>query len=322
MERTQVEALFDQLWPPDRRIATTAQLHKAGLDGRTIAYGVKRGLLHHLRRGVYMPMRGWQGSKPWIREELVLQGHIAAANGTVIYSHFSAARLHKLRLWNCPQRIHISSGYRSSTLKGARDVVQHARTIDPQHLVRAVVPGVGVAVFTDLAHTVLECSMSAPFEQAVIIGDSALNSGLTMEALRELLESSAGRRGVKKARMAVEGLNGLSESAGETRTRLIVAELPIEQPELQITISTRGGAYRVDFAWPGIRLILEFDGDTKYFDYGVTTEQALINERVRENALIEEGWRFIRVKWSDLNAPEMLKARIMKAYWAAGRAAA
>ncbi|WP_165788077.1 hypothetical protein [Arthrobacter glacialis] len=52
------------------------------------------------------------------------------------------------------------------------------------------------------------------------------------------------------------------------------------------------------------------------------TGEALIEERERENALIEEGWRFIRVKWQHLSNPELLKARIMAAYFAAQQAAA
>ncbi|WP_165788349.1 hypothetical protein [Arthrobacter glacialis] len=52
------------------------------------------------------------------------------------------------------------------------------------------------------------------------------------------------------------------------------------------------------------------------------TAEALIEERERENALIEEGWRFIRVKWQHLSNPELLMARIMAAYFAAQQAAA
>lgn len=129
-------------------------------------------------------------------------------------------------------------------------------------------------------------------------------------------------KGIKRARAVLKALNRLAESAGETRTRLIIAELPIEQPELQVELDTCTGKYRVDSAWQGIKLILEFDGNSKYFAYAQATEQALIDERERENALIELGWRFIRIKWKHLANPELLKARIMDAYLAAAQAAA
>ena len=86
----------------------------------------------------------------------------------------------------------------------------------------------------------------------------------------------------------------------------------MEQPELQVRLDTASGTYRVDFVRRQVRLILEFDGDTKYFDYSPKPE-ALIAERERENALIEEGWRLIRLKWKHLGNPELLKARIMRA---------
>ena len=86
-------------------------------------------------------------------------------------------------------------------------------------------------------------------------------------------------------------------------------------------VSSTPSTHCPNFAWRAFRLILEFDGDTKYFDQAQTTEQALLEERERENALIEEGWRIIRVKWKHLNSPELLKARIMKAYLAAQQAA-
>ena len=38
-------------------------------------------------------------------------------------------------------------------------------------------------------------------------------------------------------------------------------------PVTQYPISCEGRNYRVDFAWPEARLILEFDGEQKYVDH-------------------------------------------------------
>lgn len=314
---------FSTLWPSDRLVATTGQLLHAGLDTRIIEAGLQLNLIVRLRRGVYVPMHKWQGAKPWDRDRdrLILAGHLADSNGSYVYSHFSSARLHNLQLWNSSKLIHVSTPYSASPSRTSQDIAVHFAKLTPSDVVRRFIPGVGLACHTTLPRTVLECAMRGSLEQAVIIGDSALHAGLNLNDLAELAESFLGCRGIKRARRAIKALNADSESAGESRTRLLVMQLPIEQPELQGWIDTASGSFRVDFVWRVIRLILEFDGDTKYFDFQPTAE-ALIDERERENALIEEGWRFIRVKWQHLSNPELLKARIMTAYFAAQQAAA
>lgn len=317
MDKESAIELFERCWPKERVVVATRELVNAGLDSRAIKAGLQHGLLHRLRRGVYLPMHQWCGRKPWDQDKLVLTGHILATNGQYVYSHFSAARLHRLQVWNSSRLVHVSAPYRAAPSRTSQDVVIHFAAVNAEDIVQRFIPGTGLATFTALPRTVLQCAMTASFEQAVIIGDSALHAGLKREDLDKLLPSFDGCRGIKRARRAIGALNALSESAGETRTRLLLAELPIQQPELQVTTDTGGGRYRVDFAWREIRLILEFDGDTKYFDYAQNTGQALLEERERENSLIEDGWRIIRIKWKHLNSPELLKARIMKAYLAA-----
>lgn len=322
MDKQQLSAIFSSLWPPDSDIVTTGQLLQAGIGSVAIRDGVRLGLLFRLRRGVFMPMHRWWPRKPWEKDKLAISGHILATDHRYVYSHFSAARLHHLNVWNSSALIHVTAAYHGAVSRTAADVIVHFAKLEPGDIVEQLVPGAGLVKMTSLARTVLQCAMAATFEQAVIIGDSALHNGLEVRELTNLLDGIAKARGIKQARRVLGALNKLSESAGETRTRLLILELPIEQPELQVALDTRRGKYRVDFMWRNIRLILEFDGNTKYFDYAQPTEQALLEERERENALIEEGWRFIRLKWQHLENPELLKARIMKAYLAAKDAAA
>jgi hypothetical protein len=117
---------------------------------------------------------------------------------------------------------------------------------------------------------------------------------------------------MRKARRVISLLDGRSESPGETRTRLLLGTFGIPMPEPQVWISTRHGDHRLDFAWKEIMLALEFDGRTKYFDYG-PTDQVLLEERKRENALTEIHWNFCRVYWPDFSDPEGLKVRLLDA---------
>ncbi|MHA7178095.1 type IV toxin-antitoxin system AbiEi family antitoxin domain-containing protein [Arthrobacter sp. Sr24] len=322
MDKQQATDFFTRHWPPGAEILTTKQLLLAGIATALIRDGVKHGLLFRMRRGVFIPMHKWRNRTPWDKAKLAILGHILATENRYVYSHYSAARLHKLHVWDSSAIIHVTATYHGSVSRTAPDVVVHFARLDPGDVVEKLVPGTGLIKLTGLARTVVQCATTATFEQAVIIGDSALHQGLELRELEELLDHAASGRGIRQARRVVAALNKLSESAGETKTRLILLDLPIEQPELQVSLDTRRGKYRVDFLWRSVRLILEFDGETKYFDYPKLTEQALLDERERENALIEEGWRFIRLTWRHFDNPELLKSRILKAYYAAQQAAA
>jgi very-short-patch-repair endonuclease len=80
--------------------------------------------------------------------------------------------------------------------------------------------------------------------------------------------------------------------------------------EPQYELPTRSGLFRADFADPARRVIIEFDGKAKYSGYG-PSDQALLAERSRENALVEEGWIFLRLEWQHLDAPAELRRRLL-----------
>jgi hypothetical protein len=153
-------------------------------------------------------------------------------------------------------------------------------------------------------------------ERAAVIGDSALRAGVAFSDLVTGLESSPIVRGSARAVRLLSLLDARAESAGETRTRFLLSRLGVEPPEIQMCVETPLGLFRADFGWRRWKLILEFDGRGKYFDYRPTAE-ALLLERRRESALIELGWRFIRLVWADLEHPEAVAARLASAFGAA-----
>jgi very-short-patch-repair endonuclease len=95
-------------------------------------------------------------------------------------------------------------------------------------------------------------------------------------------------------------------------TRELLQRLRIPMPEIQLEVMSRAGRHRMDFGWKERKIALEFDGKTKYFDYA-PTEEVLYRERPRENALTEDGWMFVRLKWQDLFNEETFKTRILTA---------
>jgi very-short-patch-repair endonuclease len=150
------------------------------------------------------------------------------------------------------------------------------------------------------------------YEQALIVMDHALRKGADSVALWKMCSSLAGRDGVVTLRRALENADARSESPGETLTRDLVKRLRIESPDLQVEVPTREGTYRIDLAWREKKVALEFDGKVKYFDYA-PTDEVLYRERQRENALIEQGWTVIRIKWRDLYQEQAFKTRLLRA---------
>ncbi len=238
-----------------------------------------------------------------------LQAHLHTSGGACTYSHFSAARLHGCWIWDCGSRIHINSAAALSGNSAGPDVVGHHFRHEPGDTIRVNIHGEGPMTVTSLERTVIDCARIGEFRRAVIIGDHALRKGATLQRMQALVESMPGSRGIRRGRRVVDALDARSESAGETRTRLILRGFRIEQPDLQVVIQTGSTSYRADFAWKALKLILEFDGKTKYFDFA-PTDQIIFTERRREKALMELGWRFLRVEWADLSCPAELRVPI------------
>lgn len=297
-------------------IATTGMLAAAGITGRALTAAIERHMVLRLHKGAYIQCVVWAALKPWERESAVLTAHVLASHGQGVYSHSSAARLLGLATWACGSTIHVTHGFAPGVSARGAHVKVHQQRYAPGQVTMVQHGPLRVPV-TGMAQTVLDCGRLFSLEQSVVIGDSALRKRLDPDALRGLLEASPIKRGAARAGTMLAHLDARSESAGESRTRIFLVTSRLPMPELQLEIPTRHGLHRVDFAWREFRLILEFDGWGKYFNYRPTAE-AVAQERQREKDLMELGWRFIRIAWQDLNEPVALEARIRGALAAAG----
>ncbi|MDQ6752087.1 MAG: endonuclease domain-containing protein [Actinomycetota bacterium] len=312
MRPPDVKLLIGSRWPGTSPVAATEQLRDAGLDDRILTHGVKLGSILRLRRGAYIRAVDWTGAKPWEQDKLRVQAHFLTTNAASTYSHVSAARLHDCWVWQGGREVHVSVPFGTSRSNHGRDVVPHHLALDASDVVLLTARSGSPIKTTSLARTVLDCARTLELPNAVIIGDHALRKGLTVEGLRSVLDSDAVKRGSARARRVLDALDARSESAGESRTRLLLRGFDVPQPEPQLAIPTDAGTFRADFAWKERKLILEFDGRYKYFDFK-STEEMLFEERRREKKLMELGWTFIRIEWPDLARPYELQARVVAA---------
>lgn len=295
----------------------TDDLRRAGVNDREVRKLVRAGTLSRLRRGYYVSAQLWENLAPKDRELQQIVAHADSQGGRPagIYSHGTAARLHGLLLWKVDALIHVTQAFKSSTTKGSADVCRHFRRLAPEETttVRAL-PA------TTLERTVVDCAASLDYDQGLILADHAARLGADQEKMNRMASSMCGARGIRTVRRVLADLNPLSESPGETLTRILMKDAGIPMPQLQLKVTTRSGEHRLDFGWEDLKVALEFDGDSKYFDYE-PTPQVLRAERKRENALMEQGWSFIRLEWKDLFRPVDVERRIRDALRKAARAA-
>jgi hypothetical protein len=182
----------------------------------------------------------------------------------------------------------------------------------------------GVQV-TSPGRTVADLARILPFEQAVVAADGALHRGLlTVHQLTDAIERISGAPGSRSAGRVARFANGLSESVGESRSRVLMHVAGLPAPALQVDVHDHRGLLlgRCDYAWHGGRLLGEFDGRVKYgrlLRPGETAGDVVFEEKRREDALRDNGSRVVRWVWAELDQPNYLVERIQRALAAVGR---
>ncbi|WP_130411883.1 hypothetical protein [Xylanimonas ulmi] len=202
----------------------------------------------------------------------------------------------------------------------AGDVVRHVGLPESY----GVIDGLPV---TSLEQTVLDCALTMPPLDALVIADAALAHGLRLEATRDLLARVRKPNGKARAALVLDLAGGGSQSAWETWLRYLAARLGLPRPVLQFPVRTHLGVYRVDLAWPEHPVLAEFDGQVKYtdgaFGQDYSGRRALVEEKRREDAIAEAlGVRPIRFMAADARDPDAVARRLLARFPPDVRAAA
>lgn len=298
-------------------VSLTAQLRARGFNDDDLARLRRRGDLVRVRRGAYAlpnnlgPIDTWDAVD---RHRLLTAATAPQLFPGAVISHASAAVLHGLPTWpEALKRVHAS---RSRNYGGKlRTVVAvHCAPFLPTEVID--IDGIPT---TTLARTVIDLARSRPFEEAVAAGDRALTLGLAPAALSYVLRRMERWPNVRQARRVVAFLDPRSESAGESVSRVRIADEGLPAPQLQREISNACGRAigRVDFCWDEQRTIGEFDGKIKYgrlLKPDQTIQDVIFAEKVREDELRDNGWQVVRWLWSDLYQQGVLRERLLRAF--------
>jgi len=294
-------------------IVLARELLARGFNHEELRRLQRQGELRSIRRGAYSRSLAAAATVELQHHELIDATTPLLADGAVV-SHVSAAVLHGLPVWTDNlDRVHVTRT-RSNGGRLRRLVHVHAAALQSDDVIR-----VDGRVVTSLARTVIDLARTLPFERAVAAGDGALRRGLTRARLDEALQQAARWPGARQARRVVAFVDGRSESAGESVSRVRIMEDGLPAPEPQREIRDPRGALvaRVDFGWEEHRTVGEFDGKVKYgalLKPGQTARDSVYDEKRREDAIRDLGWQVVRWNWADLYRERVISDRLRRAF--------
>ena len=138
-----------------------------------------------------------------------------------------------------------------------------------------------------------KASLIGPSGYAVAAVDALANATeLKMSDVELLIRRYAGRRGIKRARAALDLIDSGSESPRETWLRLLLIEAGLPRPETQIPVPRLDGYshYFLDMGWRDVMVAVEYDGEQHRVDRNVYRD-----DLARSEYIAHVGWRRIRV---------------------------
>lgn len=222
-----------------------------------------------------------------------------------VVSHTSAALLWGLPVLRVPTTTHITQRY-SARAEGPADLTRHRRAVGDDDVV--TLHGLRV---TSLERTAVDCARTESIRGGVVVADAALHRGVDAELCHGILTAMAGRRGVIRARTVLDLADDGAESAGESLARIALLAAGAPPPQTQVAVSTHLGTYWADLGWPEARVLAEYDGRGKYA--GMPAD-AVLREKRREDALLDAGWRLLRLVAEDLRDPRTLTRRLRRLF--------
>lgn len=291
-------------------IKLSRDLADEGYTYAELARMTRDATLVRVRRGAYAAPTETD-LDPRVAHLQLLEATVAQSSPDLVLSHASAAVLHGLPIGHDQlARVHLTQD-RNGQGRVRRYAHIHGAVLPPDDVVQ-----VENFRVTSLPRTVLDLACALRPLNAVPIGDAALRAGMTAESLHQQLARAHHRHGIARARRTASLLDPRSESPGESMSRVVFADshVPMPTPQLEVFDEWRRFVGRSDFGWEEERTLGEFDGKKKYgrllLKPGQSPEDALFDEKRREDRLRDLGWQVVRWIWADLYRPAALIERL------------
>ncbi|QYN32143.1 type IV toxin-antitoxin system AbiEi family antitoxin domain-containing protein [Pseudonocardia sp. DSM 110487] len=302
------------------RLVVRRQLLAAGWTDHELRRQLRSGELVRLGRGSYLPAPG-APPRFEVRHALLAAVRDERQSADGVLSHVSAAVLHGLSTWGLPlDRIHRTRDRRTGGRVG-EGVHVYAAPLAPDEVAE-----VGGLLVTSPARTVIDIARTAGLEAAVAVADSALHKHLAdPDELARAARRCTGWPGALQARRVVALADGDSDSVGESRSRLAIQRAGLPAPVLQWKVEGNGRVFEVDFGWPELHTVGEFDGLFKYgrlLKPGQDPADVVVAEKLREDEIRDLDLRVVRWIWPEIDDFDPVAGRLRRAFAASPAGAA
>lgn len=287
---------------PRGGVFSIAEAAALGVTGNDLTALVRRGELVRVRRGAYVLADVFAAADIGGRYRLRVLAVMRSRPRSDRASHHSALALLDIPFASAPLDTVLAES-RVSGRRTSGGLHLHAPTTAPGRRIgdiRLVSPEVAC----------VQVAARYGVEAGVCAMDSALHlQRCTRADLEGAVEQLEPRRRAR-VRLAVRATEPLTESVGESRTRLILSDAGFAvRPQVEIRDGVRLLG-RVDFLVDDC-VVVEFDGMVKYED--ITGKAALAAEKDRESRITRLGYEVVRVVWSDLDDPVGIVQRVVTA---------
>ncbi len=312
------------------RLILPSDLELAGQDSRLLTRLCNNGRYFRVRRSVYTEAVEWHALDEFAQYGLRAAAFTLTTKAPPVFCSSTAALLWGLWITGTQTNLHVVTEQAGGG-RSRGDITRHLGRLD-EAVVRC-----GPLLLTDKLTTTLELITALKFEQAVAVCDSSLHlprypkrgniflpadvpagdhdpvwnlnepqgPPLLKSDLLTAAESLPSRSAFNRAVAVIEFASGLSGSAGESLSRVRMAQLGFVAPELQHPFTLRDGreAY-VDFWFEKQRKAGEFDGRAKYLrqDWagGKSLEERILDEKNREDQIRAQSAGFFRWTWREM----------------------
>jgi very-short-patch-repair endonuclease len=159
---------------------------------------------------------------------------------------------------------------------------------------------------TSALRTVVDLAGRDSLTEAVVVADQFLHARLVSIArLRAHVVEHRRAKGIVRLRRVIDLAEPKTESAMETRLRMLLVLAGLPRPDLQVPIRDDEGHFlgRPDFLYRAQRIAIEFDGGNH--------RDRLVDDNRRQNRLIGAGFRILRFTAADVYGnPESVVADV------------